>query len=394
MIRDILIQVDEERARLALLEDGELAELHVEPERERRVSGDIYLGRVTNVLSGIDAAFVDIGIDKNAFLSTRDISAKIAGSLRPGHEILVQVKSEPAGDKGHSVSFFIDLPGRLTVLKPLSDVTGISLKINETDRARLLGEVSTLKPDGMGIVIRTAAEKAGRDELERDISALEKLWDALCLRAEHAVAPALIHREEGLERQAVRDMLSRDVRAFLLDDMARRDRALSAAEMMAPEFTRAIQYDVGETRLFDRYRVHSQIERALSPRVWLKSGGYLSFDYTEAMTVIDVNTGKFSGRHTPSDLVFDLNLEAAEEIALQLRLRNIGGIIIIDFIDMDCPGKRESLLEAFRRHLKKDRVSTKVLGFTALGFVEMTRRKTGTPLRFAIRTAQTGENRA
>ena len=391
MIRDILIQEDEGLARLALLEDGELTELHVEQEGAQRVTGNIYLGCVTNVLPGIKAAFMDIGIDNKAFLSIRKIPASTARSLKPGWELLVQVKSEPVGDKGYSVSFFIDLPGRLTVLKPFAAVTGISAKIHEADRPRLTAMADKLKPDGMGLLIRTAAENAGDDELERDVAALIKLWNAICLRAEHAVAPVLIHREEALECQAVRDMLAGDVRALLVDNKTRFDRTRAAAEMIAPDYARVIQYDEGETRLFNRYRVHSRIEQALSTRVWLKSGGYLVFDYTEAMTVIDVNTGKFTGGDPRSDMAFDLNLEAAEEIARQIRLRNIGGIIIIDFIGMDNPGRCERLIEAFRQHLKKDRVSTQLMGFTALGLVEMTRKNTGIPLRFAVRNIQAGE---
>jgi ribonuclease G len=306
--------------------------------------------------------------------------------LKPGQEMIVQVKKEPAGEKGHLLTNLVTLPGRLTVLLPFDVYTGVSKKISDdAERSRLVEAAGKLKPEGMGLLVRTAAEGATYDNIKRDIEALEKLWSTIYQRAERAVAPALIHRDEGLEHRAVRDMLSGEVRAFLTDDMARCDRARSAAEIMAPEHVHLIKHDAGETRLFDRYRVHSQIDKALSARVWLKSGGFLVFDYTEALTVIDVNTGKFIGQSSLSDTVSTLNLEAAEEIARQLRLRNIGGIIIIDFIDMDRADQRDNLIKAFRQHVKRDRINTKVLGFTALGLVEMTRKKTGQPLRATVR---------
>jgi ribonuclease G len=397
---ELLVECTGDQTRLAVVEDGELAELYIERKGHEKLVGNIYKGRAANVLPGMEAAFVDIGMEKNGFLYAGDIlvdktdfgldskaleqelkSLSIRKLVKVGQEILVQVIKEPGGSKGPRLTSHITLPGRLAVLLPTVGYVGISRRIEaEEERARLRALAESLKPQGMGLIIRTAAEGAQEAELERDIRYLTKLWASISQRAATTTAPALLHRDVSLVYRAVRDMLVSGVKSLTVDDDAQYALARSTAEMLSPELAQKVRHHEGNTPLFEPYRIDAQAEKALLRRVWLKSGGYLVFDYAEALTVIDVNTGKFVGKHSLSDTVFTINCEAVVEIARQLRLRDIGGIIVIDFIDMDRPEQREQLLALLRKELKKDRTKTNLVGITELGLVEMTRKKVHQPI--------------
>ncbi|NLD59916.1 MAG: Rne/Rng family ribonuclease [Clostridiales bacterium] len=396
MTKQILIDALCGETTLALLEDGELAELYAESEGREKLTGNIYVGRVENVLPGMNAAFVNIGLEKNAFLYAGDIQldasdeelaerlrlAEIQKLVRPGQTIVVQVIKEPGGTKGPRVSCHITLPGRLSVLLPTVPYVGISRRIEEEgERGRLRGIACSLVADsGAGMIVRTAASGASTEELEADFRSLEGLWETISRRSRHVAAPALLHRDDSLIDRAVRDMLASDVESVRTDDRGVYEQLIEAGRALSQGLLERIVFDRTDVPLFDRYRVRKQAEVALKRRVWLKSGGYLVFDYTEALTIIDVNTGKFVGKRSLSETVFELNCEAAREIARQLRLRDIGGIIVIDFIDMSLQSQREELLSVLRECLKSDRTRTNLAGITSLGLVEMTRKKVRQPI--------------
>ncbi len=396
MIKDILIENNSGQTRLALLEDGELSEYYVERNGQEKLAGNIYLGRVENILPGMQAAFVNIGLDKNAFLHAGDIlvgsddqealqkslgAQSIKKMLKIGQEIMVQVIKEPGGTKGPRISSHVTLPGRMTVLLPTVEYIGISRRIEaEGERTRLREMAESLCPSGMGLIIRTAANGASSEELKQDIDYLVHLWNSVRQRAAYSTSPALIHRDESLVYRAVRDMLTDEVRAIYVDNKQQYLSVLTAAEMLSPELSERIVLYQDKELLFDRYRIDTLFNKSMSRRVWLKSGGYLVIDHTEALTVIDVNTGKFVGSKSLTDTIFKINCEAAGEIVRQLRLRDIGGIIIIDFIDMECEEDQTQLLTLMRQLLKGDRTKTNLIGLTGLGLVEMTRKKVHQPI--------------
>lgn len=397
MTKTILLDRMCAETSLALLEDGELTELYFESKGKEKLTGNIYAGRVENVLPGMNAAFVNIGLDKNAFLYAGDIcfdtrgdadlaqrlrAARIEQLVRPGQTIVVQVAKESGGDKGPRVSCHITLPGRFCVLLPTVRYTGVSRRIEdeqERTRLRLLAEELTASP-GMGMIVRTAAAGADMETIRADFEAQQRLWASIEQRSAQICAPALLHRDDCLLSRAVRDMLGEDVESVRTDDVSLYNRLVETANLLAPGLASRIVYDRMTTPLFDRFRVWRQAESALNRRVWLKSGGYLVFDYTEALTVVDVNTGKFVGKRSLSETIFQLNCEAAREIARQLRLRDIGGIIVIDFIDMESQRQREELLETLRGYLRADHTRTNLAGITRLGLVEMTRKKVRQPV--------------
>lgn len=395
MMKDILIETDSGQTRLALIEDGELSEYYIERKGQEKLAGNIYLGRVANVLQGMQAAFVDIGLEKNAFLHVNDIldfgdkdglRQRISNQppqtrIRAGQELLVQVVKEPGGTKGPRISSHITLPSRLVVLLPTVEYVGISRRIeDEEERLRLRMLAEALRPNGMGVIVRTAANGAKEDEIRRDIEYLIRMWSVILQRGEHSTSPALIHRDESLVYRSVRDMLTEEVRTILVDNAEQYSSVHEIAGMLSPELQTRVQLYEGETPLFDRYRVDAHFSKALARRVWLKSGGYLVIDHTEALTVIDVNTGKFVGSNSLADTVLKLNCEAAAEIVRQLRLRDVGGIVIIDFIDMESEEDQLQLLSQLRQLLKKDRTKTNLVGLTGLGLVEMTRKKVRQPI--------------
>lgn len=391
MSRKLLLDSLCGQKRLAVIEDGVLCEMHYERAGEGNLSGNIYAGRVQNVLPGMNAAFVDIGLEKNAFLYAGDIRLDVrsdkalAGRLeklsikdmvRSGQEILAQVVKEPGGTKGPRVSSHITLPGRLIVLLPTMKYIGVSRKIeseDERDRLRGVG-VALMAQRGMGMILRTASEGAGESELSGEYLELVDKWRDIEARGKVTKAPALIFGGGSLERTAVRDMADADTE-LITDDPSVFDRLRAEAAIYAPGLARNIRLHAGVIPLFDVYSVDSDYEKALRHHVWLKSGGYLVIDHTEALTVIDVNTGKFVGKGSLADTIVRTNREAAVEVARQLRLRDVGGIIIVDFIDMDREDDQEALLETLRGEMAKDRTPSTVVGMTQLGLVELTRKK-------------------
>lgn len=394
MVKRILLETVADETRLAVMEDGALCELHLDRPGEEKRTGNLYLGRVQNILPGMNAAFVDIGLDKNAFLYAGDIplnspelaarvkETRIERMIRPGQEILVQVIKEPGGTKGCRISSHITIPGRTTVLLPTVCYAGVSKKIAEPgERERLYAIARKLSEEsGMGVIARTAAEGADEETLKRDYASACALWREIDARARCARAPRRIDSGGSLSLRAARDMLDESVCAIEVDGQTLFEETRRYIRALAPDYERLLRLHASETPLFDLYRVDAQMDRAMSRMVRLKSGGTLVVDETEALAVIDVNTGKYVGKKSLDDTIFKLNCEAAEEIARLIRLRDIGGIIIIDFIDMSSSEQREELLSLLREKLKADRNRTNVIGFTGLGLVEMTRKKVRPPI--------------
>ncbi len=395
MNRCIVADINAFEARVALLEDNQLVEIQVERKGKERLVGNIYKGRVENILPGMQAAFIDIGLDKNAFLYAGDILVdkadlsfgtdegngkvdvpKIKDILKVGQEIVVQVLKQPGGAKGARVTTHITLPARSLVLMPTVNHVGVSRKISdEIERERLKDILEEIKPKDMGLIVRTVAEGKTRADFEEEIRFLERLYARIQNRAEIIAAPRLIHAEESLIFRTVRDMFISSVDQFIINDRENYEKVLQVAKIVAPSMLSKISLYTGEINIFDHYELNHKIEKALQNKVWLKSGGYLIIDETEALTVIDVNTGKFVGNNDFQETILKTNIEAAYEISHQLRLRDISGIIIIDFIDMDILANKEKIVEELEKALAFDRTKTNVLGITDLGLVEMTRKK-------------------
>jgi len=395
MNREILVNVNPDETRVALVEDGSVVEFYLERPTSHKTVGNIYLGKVTNVLPGMQAAFVDIGEDKNAFLYVDDASLPpelqgerahkptgrrkrtINDLVKPGQSILVQVTKEAMGTKGSRVTRHITLPGRYLVLMPTVNYVGVSKRIvDEQERQRLRQLAKDIKPENMGIIIRTVAEAKTREEIERDLQFGLRLWEKIKAEAKLKQAPALVHEDLDLVARMVRDELNEKTAKMIIDDGPTYARVLDLLEAVSPEMKdRVVYYRDKDVPLFSLYGVDAAIERALQRQVGLKSGGYIVIDKTEALTVIDVNTGRYVGTKNLSDTVLRTNLEACDEICKQLRLRDIGGIIVIDFIDMDNPEDKAMVLSELEEHLRRDHTKTVVVGLTGLGLVEMTRKK-------------------
>lgn len=394
MSQTILMESLRMETRMAVIEQGRLCEMYVERPNAEGGIGSIYLGRVENVLPGMNAAFVDIGMEKNGFLYAGDIHGgdrelqrqldglRIEKLVRPGQAILVQVVKAQSGQKGHRLSSHLTLPGRALVLLPGVSYAGVSRKIADPDeRARLRAVALQLTGDtGMGLIVRTAAKGLPEAALRREFEALTRQWRDIDTRARHAVPPQKIYDNDSLVLQCVRDRLNAEVDAVWADGPALCDELRELAESLAPQWADRIRLHGGDMPLFDLHRVDQQLDKALKKYVWLKSGGSLVIEETEAMTVIDVNTGKFTGKKDLEETLFSLNCEAAEEIARQLRLRDIGGIVIVDFIDMAVPENNDRLIEWLRTCFKSDKNRTTVVGMTGLGLVEITRRRARRPL--------------
>lgn len=397
MNRELLLETVAGQTRLAVVEDGRLCELYYERPGGEKLSGNLYLGRVQNILPGMNAAFVDIGLDKNAFLHAGDLpvdpreereladrmkQARIERMLHSGQQLLVQVVKEPGGTKGCRISSHVTVPGRMTVLLPTVRYVGISRKIVDPGERARLSAIATEMTEGcgMGVIVRTAAEGVDAETLRADYQAACDLWREIEQRARHAVAPRLIHADGSLALRVVRDFMDEETACVRVDGEPLAGEVRRYARLLAPAMEEKVETYRGQTPLFDLYRVDAQADKRMGRHVWLKSGGSLVIDETEALTVIDVNTGKFVGNHSFDETVFKLNCEAAREIARLLRLRDIGGIIVIDFIDMDGEAEREALLKLLRELMESDRNRTNVVGFTGLGLVEMTRKKVRRPL--------------
>ena len=389
----LLADVTPYQTRVALIEDGELSEYYVERPGRERLAGNIYKGVVRNVLPGMEAAFVDIGLEKNAFLHLGDVALDnsdfqfggeagqkveprlIRQVLREGQEILVQVLKDPSGTKGARITTNITLPSRLMVMMPRMEYVGVSRRIeDEGERMRLKRMAESLRPAGVGIIVRTAAQGISEEELADEIPALYEWWQELESREKKVTAPRELYRDEGLAVRAVRDMFDRDVKRYVVNDRAAYETIRTRLNEQGVDAGPLECYD-NAYDLFDRFAIESDIKKTFQRKSWLKSGGYLMIDHTEALTVIDVNTGKYVGDNSLQETIFHTNKEAAREIARQIRLRDIGGIILIDFIDMNSEQHREELLATLREALKRDRTRTNVLGITQLGLVEMTRKK-------------------
>ncbi|MCX6345705.1 MAG: Rne/Rng family ribonuclease [Armatimonadetes bacterium] len=393
MSREIIVNVDTRETRVALIESNRLVELHVE--REERVVGSLYKAKVSNVLSGMDAAFVDIGLERNAFLYVADVlpemdddmpaarrdnsrNVKIKDLVKPGQEVLVQVVKGPRGSKGARVSTRVSLPGRYLVLMPEADNLGVSRKIeddSERDRLKKIGD--SMRPLGFGVIIRTEAEGRSDAELRHDLEFLMRMWNQIQEKAAKVPAPGLVHQDLSLIYKMIRDVFGSDVNKMIIDSPVDYEKAVELIELISPKMrSRLFLYDESEP-IFERYAIEPEIENLLRRKVWLKSGGHLAIDSTEALTTIDVNTGKFVGSTSLSDTILKTNLDAVVEIARQLRLRDIGGIIVLDFIDMTSPRDRQKIVATLEKELHKDRTRTKICHISPLGLIEMTRKRTG-----------------
>ncbi|HEY3078026.1 MAG TPA: ribonuclease G [Burkholderiales bacterium] len=385
MSEEILINVTPRETRVAVVAAGVVQELLIERSSGRGLVGNIYMGRVARVLPGMQSAFIDVGLERAAFLHVADIwenrepGKPIEKILAEGQPMLVQVVKDPIGSKGARLSTQISLAGRLLVYLPHDPHIGISQRIeDENGRAQLRDRLKELLPaeEKGGFIVRTLAEAASEDELRADLGYLRHLWATIRERSQGAKAPQLLYQDLSLAQRVLRDMVGAGTARVLVDSRENYQKLAAFAQGYMPQLVTRIEHYTGERPLFELYNVEDEIEKALSRRVDLKSGGYLILDQTEAMTTIDVNTGGFVGSRNFDDTIFKTNLEAAQAIARQLRLRNLGGIIVLDFIDMESDEHRGAVLEEFKRALARDRTRITVNGFTALGLVEMTRKRT------------------
>lgn len=383
MAKTIVVNIMPEETRMALLEDGELLEVSVERTHSGNVVGNIYKGKVKNVLPGMQAAFIDIGRDKNAFLYIGDTMPQAVAQpaipedmVMVGQDIIVQIVKDAIGTKGPRATTHLTLPGRYVVLMPTVDYIGISRRIDSSEeRERLKQLAEKVRPQGMGMIVRTVAAGKTEEDLQKDIAYLHNLWNSLAARAKRSTSPTLLFRDVDLVIRIVRDYLSSDIDEFVVDNAEAFGRVCDLLKFISPELLTKAKLYQGSEDLFTHHGLSAELEKIGQRQVWLKSGGYIVIDKTEALTVIDVNTGKFVGRTNLADTVFQTNLEAAQEIARQVRLRDIGGIIIIDFIDMELEQHKQAVLSALEDKLKRDKTKTNILGLTGLGLVEMTRKK-------------------
>lgn len=386
MSKNIYISALLNRKRVALTEDGELIEFHAESNNRGKIVGNIYKGRVMNVLSGMQAAFVNIGHEKNAFLYVGDmlvekedirLEERRTLSIRTGDEVMVQVVKDEFGTKGARVTTDISLPGRLLVLMPSVNYVGISKKIlDQAVKEKLHDFVSRNKPADMGFVVRTAAATASLSDIRADMEFLIQSWENIRERFDRAGVTQVIHQEGDIVFRTMRDIYKEDIEHIYTDDRAVFDEVSSMVKRMTPgRKDVAVLFD-REEEIFDHFRLLPQIDSMLDKKVRLKNGAYLIIDKTEALTIIDINTGHYVGDSNLEETVFNTNILAAQEIAKQIRLRNIGGIIICDFIDMVEESHRDKLLQVLGECLARDRVRTSLLGMTGLGLVEITRKKT------------------
>ena len=381
--REILAATNFEETRVALLEDGRLAELFWERKSEESIVGNIYKGTVENVLPGISSAFVNIGYEKNAYLYISDVigerNAPIDARLKRGRHIMVQVAKEAIGTKGMKVSMDIALPGKYLILTPFSDFVGVSRSIEDPAQRERLGvmaqSLASKDLGGRGLIIRTEAEGAAPEELERELQYLLSLWKTIEEKFESNQAPALLYKDLDLAVQIARDVLSDDILVYMLDDRASHQNVLDFLDRTSPELKSRVRLYEGKTPIFKAYRIEEEIEKLRQIKVELESGGSIIIQEAESLCAIDVNTGRFTGSRSQEETVTLTNVEAAQEIAHQLRLRNIGGIIVVDFIDMKKAANRNKVMEAFAQALKNDRAKVRILPITRLGLIELTRER-------------------
>jgi len=389
MAKEIIASLEAAETRVAVLEDGTLVNLFVE--RSEPVAGNVYKARVNNVLPGMEAAFVDIGLERNAFLHVADIRSTrldgeeveesighgaIAERLRTGQEILVQVTKEPMGSKGARVTTYVALPAHYLVLMPTVNYVGVSRRItNEGERKRLRQIADRIRPDGMGVIVRTAAEGADEKVLADDVTFLQQMWSRVLERARANKAPAPVYQDLRLIRRIVRDLFTEEVDRFVVDSVEEYGRVADLLTSFAPQLRGRLVLHRDPEPVFNKFGIEREIDRALRRRVWLKSGGYIVIDRTEALTVIDVNTGKYVGKTDLASTILKNNLEAVGEIVRQITLRDIGGIILVDFIDMEKQDHRREVLDALDEAVQRDRSKMYVIDLTSLGLVEITRKR-------------------
>jgi ribonuclease E len=392
------VHVERDLTQIAVLEGRSLIEHHVAQATDdaNQIDGNVYFGRVKNVLPGMEAAFVDIGTPKNAVLYWGDVAnhgeetedgtenvKRIEQLLRPGQTVICQVTKNPIGLKGARLTEEVSLPGRFVVLVPNSEVSGISKRLDDHERRRLRHLLEEIRPEGHGIIVRTAAEGVSDEELRRDVEQLMAKWNEIERLAKRSNAPTLLYSEPLLALRAIREELTEEYRGVIIDDADLFEQVRTYVADIDPALADRVEYydtSVEPLPIFERHHVHEQLHKALDRKVWLPSGGSLIIERTEALTVIDVNTGKNVGSSNLEETVFRNNLEAAEEIARQLRLRDIGGIIVIDFIDMEIKANRQEVLATLRGALSRDKTPTQCFDISELGLVEMTRKRIGVGL--------------
>ncbi len=418
MTRDLIVSTTPQETKVALLEDGAVSEIFIEREAHHGIVGNVYKGRVTRVLPGMQSAFVDIGQERDAFLHVADVfeelpenllspeeleaarsGPRVFGSgstlpasrqfvdpntlpiedrLREGQDVVVQVLKEPLGTKGARITSHVSLPGRYIVLMPTVEHVGVSRKISEDEERRrlktILKEIRQERGGG-GLIARTAGQGRDRDDFLRDGRYLSKTWDEARALATRQPAPALLHREPSLVQRLLRDLLSGDVGSIRLDNEREFQRTLDLVNQLLPDLAPRVRLHNGGSPILEEYGVSAELERALRPKVWLTTGGYIVINQTEALVAIDVNTGRFVGKRLLEETLLKANLDAVREIVRQIRLRDLGGIIVVDFIDMEERKSRQKVLAALEQELRKDRSPTKVLSVNEFGLVILTRKR-------------------
>ncbi|MGD8389292.1 MAG: Rne/Rng family ribonuclease [Desulfobacteraceae bacterium] len=411
MATELVINTRHHETRVAVVENGTIAEIHIERETGQELMGNIYRGTVVRVLPGMQAAFVDIGLERTGFLyvsdvhrnmvdveqalaqqalnaggdgeeealpsAIADISFHIEELLHVGQDVMVQVSKEPMGTKGARLTSHISLPGRHLVLMPTVEHIGVSRRIEDSgERERLRALVREMAPDHLGFIVRTVSEGANREKLQSEMDFILKLWESIREAMHRSTSPALLYKDLAVSLRAVRDLFTREVDRLVIDSQEEYNRITAFIETFAPRLRHSVELYEGKEPIYDHYGIEVDISRALEEKIWLKSGGYIVIEITEALTAIDVNTGSYVGRRNLEETILKTNLEAVKEIAYQLRLRNIGGLIVIDFIDMERRPNRDRVFTALKEAMKKDRAKTHILRMSELGLIEMTRKRT------------------
>ncbi len=407
MKKEIVVNSTSSETRIAILEDKSLVEIYVEhPENERMV-GDIYKGMVENVVPGMNAAFIDIGQEQNAFLHFSDVGEsdvlyrgiievesddeevspvkRVLEKIKERSDIIVQVTKEPFGNKGARVTTELSLPGRFLVLVPNAHNIGVSKKIESfKEKKRLKNIAKDIKPDGFGLIIRTVAEGKEEQLLKKDLKGLLKNWNRIHTKTEKEKAPKLLHKDLGMASSVIRDLFTKDINKVYIDSRKLYRHILGYLKIVQPQLIPRIEYYKQQMPIFDYFNIESEIEKLYDRKIWFKGKGYIVIDHTEALTSIDVNSGKFIGKKGHEENSLKVNIEAAREIARQLRLKDIGGLVVIDFIDLEEEKNRKKVYNEIKNKLKKDRAKTSVLEISQFGLIEMTRQRIRPSLLFTI----------
>ena len=382
MKKEIIVNRSHEEIRVAILENGQMTDLFIERRESEKIVGNIYKGQVRNILPGLSSAFVEVGLDRSAYLYVDDVVSdskerKIEKMISIGQEIMVQVDKEPIGTKGARLTMDISLPGRLLVYMPFSSHIGISKNIeSREERSRLKHIITELKKDMPGgVIVRTEAEEATEKELRREMKYLARLWNSVTQRSGQVKSPSLLHRDLGIVFQTIRDYFNEDVDIMLIDSQEEYREVIDFVRIVSPELIDKIKPYPSKTPILKAFGIEEEIKKLRSNRVNLPSGGYIIIQEAESLCAIDVNTGRFTGRRSQEETVTLTNIEAASEIARQIRLRNIGGILVIDFIDMKRAKNRQRVLEALTHAVRGDKAKIKIWPITRLGLIEMTRER-------------------